>query len=166
MIRKSFVRNPYNYDVDEESVLSGLKTEGPSLTLQSQGQEADINHMMKKFAVTGVLPQSLRLPSYQSFKECFDYGSALRAVREADQAFMALPAGVRSRFSNDPASFVEFCSHEENLPELRRLGLAPKEKRAAAAAVVKSESVSGRGDKAADSGGADKKRAKSEKDAE
>ena len=37
---------------------------------------------------------------------------------------MTMPADVRARFNNDPALFVDFCSDEANLDEMRKLGLA------------------------------------------
>lgn len=154
---KVFVRNPYNYDVDEASKDSGLECKDKSRTLQSQAQEADINVMLKRFAVTGLLPQVTKPPTYQAFEGVFDYRSALDVINEADRSFAALPAAVRSRFGNDPATFLEFCSHEKNLPELRRLGLAEAEKPSASAAPADSDPVSSGGDSG-------KKRAKFEKD--
>lgn len=154
---KPFIRNPYNYDVDQASVDSGLECKDKSLTLQSQAQEADINVMLKRFAVTGLLPQVPRPPTYRDFDGIFDYRSAMDVINAADRSFKSLPAAVRSRFGNDPATFLEFCCHEENLPELRRLGLAEAEKPSAPVASADPDAVSSGGHSA-------KKRAKSEKD--
>lgn len=160
-----FVRNAYNYDMHAASVLSGLKCEDKSLTLQSQSQDADINVIMKRFAVTGVLPEGGRLPTYQDFEGIFDYRSAMDEINAANRSFAALPAEVRARFGNDVPAFLEFCSHEENLPELRRLGLAKEAVEATFVAPADAPEVHGSGVKS------DKKRAKSsdaksDKDAE
>lgn len=169
MTAKVFVRNPYNYDVDEASKDSGLKCADKSLTLQSQAQEADINVILKRFNLTGVLPQGKSVPTYGDFSAVLDYRGALDLIRQADAAFMSVPADVRARFSNDPAAFVEFCSNEANIEELRRLGFAPAAP-AAAAAAEPGSAASSRGDRphGHEFGGRDpkfhKKRAKSEKD--
>lgn len=176
--REVFVRNPYNYDVEKASKEAGLACDDPSLTLQSQAQEADINVILKRLNVTGVLPQASRVPTYGDFSAVVDYRGALDLIRAADAAFMSVPADVRARFSNDPAAFVEFCSNEANIEEVRRLGLAPPAKPAAAAAAAEGGSVSARRDKEHhdeyhhEYGGrdpkyhkGDKKRAKSEDDA-
>lgn len=170
MTVKLFVRNPYNYDVDKASDESGLKCEDKSLTLQSQAAEADINFILKRFNVTGVLPEGKRVPTYGDFSEVVDYRGALDLIRAADQAFMSVPADVRARFSNDPATFVEFCSNEANIEELRRLGLAPPREPVAPAAAAAGQggADASRGDKphGHEFGGRDpkfhKKRAKSD----
>jgi len=122
------IRNPYNYDTNEASRESGVTSRSPSRTVQSSRDEADINTIVKRFGITGTLPQAVVPPTYETFDEVFDYQSALQTVMEADQAFMSLPADVRRRFNEDPGAFVDFCSKEQNLPEMRKLGLALPEK--------------------------------------
>lgn len=123
---KVFLRAPFNYDVDEVSSDSGLLCRDESLTLQSQAEEADINVLVRRFGVTGSLPQAGRAPpSYQDFEGVFDYRSALDLLRSADDSFLSLDAAVRSRFDNDPALFVDFCTDPANIEEVRKMGLAP-----------------------------------------
>lgn len=120
-----FLRSPYNYDRDAVSWGTALVCEGKSLTLQSQAQEADINVIMKRFGVTGQLPQVAVPPSFGDFDAGdLDYRTALDVIRAADQSFMQLDASVRARFFNDPARFVEFCEDPKNLDEMVRMGLA------------------------------------------
>lgn len=124
-----FIRGPFNYDVDEASVESGLECKDESLAVQSQKDESDINVIVKRFGVTGMLPQVPMPPSYEDFTESVsDYRTALDLIREADRSFMALPADVRKRFDNDAGAFVAFASDPGNIEELRKMGLAvPKE---------------------------------------
>lgn len=117
------LRAQYNYDTDAASNEDALKCEDLSLTQQHQKEEADINTIVRRFGLTGELPQNVRMPSYGDFTGVGDYQSALHAIREADEAFMAMPADVRSRFNNDPAAFVDFCSDPANLEEAKKLGL-------------------------------------------
>lgn len=119
-----FVRSAYNYDRNKASIDSGAVPSGVSRTVQSQKDEADINVIVRRFGITGQLPQNVRVPSYQDFSEVFDFRSAMGVVAAAQQSFMMMPADVRARFGNDPHRFVEYASKEENLDEMRKMGLA------------------------------------------
>lgn len=112
------------YDARKVSDDTGLECLDASLAVQSQKDEADINHIVRMFGVTGKLPQSVRVPTYGDFDGVDDYQSALAAIREAEDAFAKMPSEVRIRFGHDPQQFVEFCSDESNLEEMRKLGLA------------------------------------------
>jgi len=57
-----FVRSPYNYDMAKASVESGLACEDASRAVQSQREDADINVIVKRFGLTGQLPQNVRVP--------------------------------------------------------------------------------------------------------
>lgn len=129
-----FCRSPYNYDRELASDESGLNCQEcvdpvtgeivktPSLTKQSFRDETDVNLIVKRFTVTGEIPQ-VTAPTFQSFGDIFDYQSALNAVIEARDSFMAMPAEVRARFGNDPQQFVEFCSDGSNRDEAVKMGL-------------------------------------------
>lgn len=121
-----FLRAPYNYDADEASNEAGLLCKDPSKAQQNQKEEADINNIVKRFNLTGQLPDNVRAPQYGDFTAVTDYQSALNAVMEADAAFMLMPAEIRRRFNNNPELFVEFCSDPNNSEELVRMGLAVK----------------------------------------
>jgi len=120
-----FLRAAYNYDADEASLESGLSCPEPTLAQQSFKDECDINTILERFAVTGELPNNVRMPQYGDFTGISDYQSALNAVIAADDSFMQLPASIRARFDNDPALFVEFCGDESNRDEAIKLGLVP-----------------------------------------
>lgn len=122
-MEKPFVRSAYNYDMNKASNDAGLKCADPTLTQQQYKDEADINTIIKRFNITGQLPTNIRMPTYQDFEGVFDYHSALNAVAQANEAFDRMPADVRSRFNNNPADFVDFCSNEENRQEAIKLGL-------------------------------------------
>lgn len=129
-IRNPFVRSPYNYDMNVAGDESGLKCLDPSLAVQASKDEVDINTIVRRFGLTGQLPEDVRAPVYGDFTEVVDYQTALNAVIAADASFMEMPADVRTRFGNDPQAFVEFCSDPKNVDEMRKLGLlvpeAPK----------------------------------------
>ena len=106
---------------------SDLECKDPSLAQQSFKDDADINVLLERFKVTGMMPQGIVLPQYGDFTGVTDYQSAANALLRANDEFMKLPANLRARFENSPQKFLEFCSVKENLPELRKLGLAPAE---------------------------------------
>lgn len=97
----------------------------PSLAIQSQKDEADINTIVRNFGVTGQVPQSVRIPTYGDFSGVDDFRTAIEAVRSAELAFNQIPANIRAHFENDPAQFHDFCCDPANLSQLREWGLAP-----------------------------------------
>lgn len=122
-------RSAYDGKNDAVSEASGLECKDESLALQSQKEEVDINTIVKRFGVTGVLPQGARVPQYGDFttEEPFDFRVAMDRLKAAEDSFMALAPEIRARFNHDPLAFVEFCSNRDNLPELRKMGLAVPE---------------------------------------
>lgn len=102
----------------------GIRCLEPGKAIQSQKEESDINTIVKRFGLSGQLPQNVRTPLNEDFDGVFDYQSAMNMVLDADRAFRAMPADVRKRFGNDPAEFMDFVSVPENQEEARKLGLA------------------------------------------
>lgn len=120
------LRSPFadDYDPDMVSFETGLECLEPGRTQQHQAEEADINTIVRRFGVTGKLPENVRAPTYADFDEIVDFQSAQNAIIQARDSFMRMPAGIRARFDNDPGAFVDFCSDEANRDELVKLGLA------------------------------------------
>lgn len=122
-VQAVFLRTPYNYDRNAASDESGLSCGEPSRAIQSAAEEADINTIVKRFGLTGKLPENVRMPQYGDFTGVTNYQEALHAVMAAEESFMKMPAHVRERFHNDPASFVDFCANEANREEAEKMGL-------------------------------------------
>ena len=125
MAKTPFLRTPYNYDTAQASDESALECKDPSLAQQHAAEECDINTIVRRFGLTGQLPENVRMPQYGDFSDATDYHTALNAVIAANESFMQLPADVRTRFNNDPGAFVDFCSDENNRAEAVKLGLVP-----------------------------------------
>lgn len=103
----------------------------PSRTKQSFRDECDINMIMKRFKKNMGVEYLSRFQGYVDgqfgdFSGVVDYRSAIEQVSQARGVFDALPAKVRSRFSNDPAEFLDFCQNPANVDEMVELGLAVK----------------------------------------
>lgn len=124
MFKGPFVRSAYNYDMDEVSEATGLRCLDKSLTQQEFAEECDINVIVKRAGLTGELPEGVMVPFNADFEGgVVDFKSAMNLLVSANNAFMEMPAEVRSRFMNDPARFIDFVSDESNRDEARKLGL-------------------------------------------
>lgn len=130
-----FLRTAYNYDMNKAGDETGINCQyaldqetgelvaTPSMTKQQFAEEADINTLVKRFNLTGQLPQDHRMPTYADFEGILTFQDAMNAVVEAQEAFYELPADLRSRFGNDPGQYVDFCSNEKNRDEAIKLGI-------------------------------------------
>ena len=95
-------RSPFSYDVEAASNETAYVETMPSLAVQSMAEEADLNFLLKRFGVTGKMPDVVRLPNYGDFSHITDFRSAMDAVLSAEDDFMELPADIRARFQNNP----------------------------------------------------------------
>lgn len=121
---RPFVRDPYNYDRKFASDITGVDcTNMPSMTKQAFAEEADINTIVRRFGLTGELPQDVAVPQSGDFLEAKDFHESMNLIRQAEEAFMEMPAEVRKRFGNDPGEFLDFVNDERNRDEARKLGL-------------------------------------------
>ncbi|QCQ84736.1 internal scaffolding protein [Blackfly microvirus SF02] len=113
---------------------ASFKTVGPSMTRQEFAEECDVNTLMKRYENYGTSMHMLRPDvlavhaaggSFVDFTEMpdnlIDY---LAQIKEAEDAFMSLPAVVRREFDNNAMHFVEFASDPSNLDQMRAWGLA------------------------------------------
>lgn len=117
-------------------------SDSPSMTKQSFREECDINNILERYQVTGLLPHLIEQePSYGDFSDAPTYQESFEIVRKAQEQFTALDAHLRARFDHDPANFLAFCSDPANRDEMFKLGLMKKE--AAKAAPAPSSSQAG-----------------------
>lgn len=121
------IRSPFDYDGDMVSEETGLECKDVTLTQQSGKEEADINTLVKRFGLTGELPQNVRMPMEEEFVGAMTFRESMNVIREAEVAFMEMPAHVRERFNHDPGNLVAFVSVPENHDEARKLGLVVPE---------------------------------------
>jgi phage internal scaffolding protein len=117
---------PPNYN-PKKRVRYIFKSKKPSLTVQSEKDFCDVNHIMSRYHRDGIIEHVRTVKGrYGDFTEVTDYQTALNVVHDASDMFMSLPSSIRSKFDNDPHLFLEFATNPDNLDELRDLGLAPK----------------------------------------
>lgn len=126
MERKVLLRAAYAYDTNVASDEAGLRCDDPSLAQQQFKDECDINEIVRRFGLTGQMPEAVAMPVTGDFTSVVDFHSALNLVRQAEAGFMELPAEMRSRFDNDPGKLLAFLDDERNRDEAVKLGLVVK----------------------------------------
>lgn len=120
--------NELLYDFKRRSDEATVKEYGPSLTVQSDAEDADINVIVRRFNLTGQMPQNFRLPEYSDFEGITDFTEAALAIKAGGDEFMRLPHEIRARFDHDPGVFFDFAVNPDNYDALAELGLAkPRE---------------------------------------
>lgn len=95
-------------------------------TKQSMRDECDINNILKKFKRTGAIAHAAKHAGSYMDVSPLEFHEAMNIVAKATEMFADLPSRLRQRFSNNPASFLEYVQDEKNLPEMMELGLAAK----------------------------------------
>lgn len=114
------IRKPY-----DKHVRFYTEIRGESRTKQSFQDECNINTIMAKYAKTGLIDHVGKYGgSYGDLPAEVDYQTALNAIMKAKECFASLPAGIRTRFENDPAQFLEFVEDPANAEEMIEIGLA------------------------------------------
>lgn len=104
---------------------------GVVLTKQSFAEECDINHILKRFNVTGVLP-AMRTALYGEF-EPGNLGDSMIARRRGSMnAYDSLPDDLKQRFLS-PVELLAFVD-KYGLGELEKL--LPKDSKAVVEAVI------------------------------
>lgn len=140
------VRGAYSYDSDAVSAEAVISDYGPSKTVQSQEEEANINSIVNRFLKTGALPDNFRTPG-QLLEDVTDvnndFHAAWNLVAAARESFMMLPAQVRSRFDNDPGLYFDFIESNPDADTVEKFGLGRKDAETVAAAAAASPSSKG-----------------------
>lgn len=119
------------YDPVEEHDHCGIEFTMPSLTVQDEKDETDINYIVNKYAdgQKGIATLDLGDSSQYAFLQFGDatlpgdYSTALELVSGVREEFYSLPAYVRARFGHDPMNFISQLNNPETLDYLQREGL-------------------------------------------
>ena len=119
------------YDPVEEHDHCGIEFTMPSLTVQDEKDETDINYIVNKYAdgQKGIMTLDLGDSSqyaYLQFGDATlpgDYSTALELVSGVREEFYSLPAYVRAKFGHDPMNFINQLNDPETLDYLQREGL-------------------------------------------
>lgn len=119
------------YDPVEEHDRCGIEFTMPSLTVQDEKDETDINYIVNKYAdgQKGIMTLDLGDSSqyaYLQFGDATlpgDYSTALELVSGVREEFYSLPAKVRAKFGHDPMNFISQLNNPATLEYLQQQGL-------------------------------------------
>lgn len=119
------------YDPVEEHDHCGIEFTMPSLTVQDEKDETDINYIVNKYAdgQKGIMTLDLGDSSqyaYLQFGDATlpgDYSTALELVSGVREEFYSLPAHVRAVFGHDPMNFIDRLNDPATLEYLQQQGL-------------------------------------------
>lgn len=119
------------YDPVETHDHCGIEFTMPSLAVQDEKDETDINYIVNKYAdgQKGIATLDLGDSSQYAFLQFGDatlpgdYSTALELVSGVREEFYSLPAYVRAKFGHDPMNFISQLNNPETLEYLQREGL-------------------------------------------
>lgn len=119
------------YDPVKEHDHCGIEFTMPSLTVQDEKDETDINCIVNKYAdgQKGIMTLDLGDSSqyaYLQFGDATlpgDYSTALELVSGVREEFYTLPAYVRAKFGHDPMNFINRLNDPATLEYLQQQGL-------------------------------------------
>lgn len=92
-------------------------------TKQEFQNECDINQIMARFDKTGVLAFTNRFQPQYGDCTGIEFQNSMETIATGRSMFQELPSGLRARFKNDPAAFLDFIHDDRNYEEARELGL-------------------------------------------
>lgn len=96
----------------------------PSMTKQSLAEDLDVNKIIKKYNVTGILQKATDFEmNYGDFTGA-DFNKAMNTVADANSLFEQVPSEIRAQFQNQPGAFIDFATNPENHLQMAKWGLA------------------------------------------
>jgi hypothetical protein len=115
------------FDTYEEK--QGIIFKEPTMTVQSEKDNCDINVIMNRYATCGT-PLPYRTdgvqPVYADVSELGDYMENFQRCKQAEEMFNSLPSALRKELDNNPANLLAFIQDEANRERCVEYGLINK----------------------------------------
>lgn len=115
------------FDTYEEK--QGIIFKEPTMTIQSEKDNCDINVIMNRYATCGT-PLPYRTdgvqPVYADVSELGDYMENFQRCKQAEEMFNNLPSALRKELDNNPANLLPFIQDEKNKERCYEYGLLNK----------------------------------------
>lgn len=115
------------YDTYREK--KGIEFVEPTMTIQSEKDNCDINVIMNRYATCGT-PLPYRTdgvqPVYADVSDLGDYMENYQRCKQAEEMFNALPSALRKELDNNPANLLSFIQNKENESRCIEYGLINK----------------------------------------
>lgn len=107
----------------------GIIFKEPTMTIQSEKDNCDINVIMNRYATCGT-PLPYRTdgvePVYADVSELGDYMENYQRCKQAEEMFNSLPSALRKELDNNPANLLPFIQNEANRERCVEYGLINK----------------------------------------
>lgn len=107
----------------------GIIFKEPTMTIQSEKDNCDINVIMNRYATCGT-PLPYRTdgvqPVYADVSELGDYMENYQRCKQAEEMFNNLPSALRKELDNNPANLLPFIQDEKNKERCYEYGLLNK----------------------------------------
>nr|DAM24987.1 MAG TPA: Scaffold protein [Microviridae sp.] len=107
----------------------GIEFTEPTMTIQSEKDNCDINVIMNRYATCGT-PLPYRTdgvqPVYADVSELGDYMENYQRCKQAEEMFNNLPSALRKELDNNPANLLPFIQDEKNKERCYEYGLLNK----------------------------------------
>lgn len=104
----------------------GIIFKEPTMTIQSEKDNCDINVIMNRYATCGT-PLPCRTdsvqPVYADVSELGDYMENFQRCKQAEEMFNNLPSALRKELDNNPANLLPFIQDEKNKERCYEYGL-------------------------------------------
>lgn len=110
-------------EYDERPDVVGTVNKEPSLTRQSEKNDADINVILARYEKTGIIPVDQREALFLDVSQLDDYQTVLEHVRRTEEFFARLPATTRAAFDNSASVFLDQAVDPLQRGKLVELGL-------------------------------------------
>lgn len=115
------------FDTYEEK--QGIIFKEPTMTVQSEKDNCDINAIMNRYATCGT-PLPYRTdgvqPVYADVSELGDYMENYQRCKQAEEMFNNLPSALRKELDNNPANLLHFIQDKKNKERCYEYGLLNK----------------------------------------
>lgn len=107
----------------------GIIFKEPTMTIQSEKDNCDINVIMNRYATCGT-PLPYRTdgvqPVYADVSELGDYMENYQRCKQAEEMFNNLPSALRKELDNNPANLLPFIQDKKNESRCIEYGLINK----------------------------------------
>lgn len=94
----------------------------PSMTIQSQADEADIGKILQKYEQVGVLNLNKAEATFMDVSEMGDFADVARQSKVAEMEFMKLPSKIREIFEHDVANWLDAAHDPDKREKLYEAG--------------------------------------------
>nr|DAL17928.1 MAG TPA_asm: Scaffold protein [Microviridae sp.] len=115
------------FDTYEEK--QGIIFKEPTMTIQSEKDNCDINVIMNRYATCGT-PLPVRTdglqPVFADVSKLGDYMENYNRCKHAEEVFNSLPSALRKELDNNPANLLPFIQNEANRERCVEYGLINK----------------------------------------